>query len=334
MRLRRRSKRYTPAAIMGRSKLFQDYQRAFAAASGLPLVIGEPDAKSPIEWPTETASPFCARLGGTVNACTSCREFQARLVAVASGRGSTQTRQCHAGLSETAVPVRYGNRVFAVLQFGQVRLRSSSDDEIQRVVQNLTTVSPSLDSDGLTAELKATRSLAPAQHAGLFRLLEFFSVQLAEWFVRLGAAEIPRPETTAVKTVARIKEWLDTHYHQPITLDEAAKSVGLSRWYFSKVVHQGTGMMFRDLVVQVRLERARHLLAYENIKVGEVAAAVGFQSISQFNRTFRKANGQSAGEYRRASPARQVNGQEAPRAKIQPSLPINGNKEAAVARVA
>lgn len=333
MRLRRTRKRYTPAAIMARSKLFQDYQRAFLAASGLPLLIGEPAASTPVEWPSERANPFCARLARTVNACASCREFQARLAATGTPRGSTQTRQCHAGLSETVVPVRYGNRVFAVLQFGQVRLRPSSDDEIKRVVQDLTTASPSLDSDILAAELKSTRSLSPAQHAGLVRLLEFFSLQLAEWFVRLGAAEAPRPETTAVKTVMRIKEWLDTHYHQPITLSQAAKAVDLSPFYLSKVVHQGTGMMFRELVVKVRLERARQLLAYENMKITEVAAAVGFQSISQFNRTFRKANGQTAGEYRRAFAARQPNGHEAPRPEIPSSLRINGH-EPAVARVA
>lgn len=333
MRLHRNRKRHTPAAIMARSKLFQDYQRAFAAASGLPLVIGEPDAKTSIEWPTETANPFCARLGGTINACASCREFQGRLAAAASARGSTQTRQCHAGLSETAVPVRYGNRVFAVLQFGQVRLRSLSDDEIKSVVQNLTTVSPSLDSEILAAELKATHSLAPTQHTGLVRLLEFFSLQLAEWFVRLGAAETPRPETTAVKTVMRIKEWLDAHYHQPITLSQAAKAVELSPFYLSKVMHQGTGMMFRELVVKVRLERARQLLVYENIKITEVAAAVGFQSISQFNRTFRKTTGRTATEYRQALTARQPNGHEAPRPEISSSLQING-REPAVDRVA
>lgn len=333
MRLRCNRKRHTPAAIMARSKLFQDYQRAFAAASGLPLVIAEPDPKIPIEWPAGTSNLFCTRLAGTVNACASCREFQTRLAAAASARGSTHTRQCHAGFSETAVPVRYGNRVFAVLQLGQVRLRSSSDDEIKNLVQNLTTVSPSLDSEVLTAELKATRPLVPAQHAGLVRLLELFSLQLADWFVRLGAAEAPRPVTTAVKSVARIKEWIDAHYHHPITLDEAAKSVGLSRWYLSKVVHQGTGMMFRELVAKVRLERARHLLAYENMKIIEVAAAVGFQSISQFNRTFRKANGQSAGEYRQASTARRTTSRDAPTSEIPLPRRINGHGPA-VARVA
>lgn len=333
MRLRRTRKRYTPAAIMARSKLFQDYQRAFLAASGLPLTIVEPDSSAPIEWPAKTANPFCARLAGTVNACASCREFQTRLATTTAARGSTQTRQCDAGLSETTVPVRYGNRVFAALQFGQVRLRASSDFEIQRVVQALATVSPSLDSGVLAAELKATRTLTSAQHAGLVRLLEFFSLQLAEWFVRLGAAEAPRPETAPVKTVARIKEWLDAHYHQPITLSMAAKAVDLSPWYFSKVVHRGTGMMFRELVVQVRLERARQLLAYENMKIIEVAAAVGFQSISQFNRTFKKANGRTASEYRSAFASRPTNGHEVPRPEIQAPLRINGH-EPAVIRVA
>ena len=329
MRTRRNRKRHTPASIMARSKLFQDYQRAFAAASALTLVLGEPDATTLVDWPAGTANPFCTRLAGTLHACASCRAFQSKLGRAATTIGSAQTGQCHAGLCETMVPVRYGKRVFALLQIGQVRLRPATDDNMKRAVQDMAAASRSLKQDVLAAELKATPTFNLTRYDGLVRLLEIFSLQLAEWFVRHRVAETPHPATA----VMRVKEWLDSHYHEPITLHDAARAAGVSRWHLSKVFHRDTGMQFREFLVQVRLERARHLLAHDDMKIGEVAAAVGFQSISQFNRTFRKANGQSAGEYRRAFATRQVNRHEAPRPDIPSSLRINGD-EATVARVA
>ena len=63
-----------------------------------------------------------------------------------------------------------------------------------------------------------------------------------------------------------------------------------------------TGINFVDYVARTRVEKARNLLLNPNRRVCEVAFEVGFQSLSQFNRTFRKVVGESPRDYRAKLP--------------------------------
>ena len=61
-----------------------------------------------------------------------------------------------------------------------------------------------------------------------------------------------------------------------------------------------TGLTFTDYLARVRIEKAKTLLHDRNRRVSEVAYDVGFQSLTHFNRVFRKIAGQSPTSYRKA----------------------------------
>ena len=67
-----------------------------------------------------------------------------------------------------------------------------------------------------------------------------------------------------------------------------AKAAGASVFHFCKVFHKATGLKFTDYVARVRLEDARTRLLNPNLRVSEIAYDVGFQSLTQFNRTFKR----------------------------------------------
>jgi AraC-like DNA-binding protein len=85
----------------------------------------------------------------------------------------------------------------------------------------------------------------------------------------------------------------------PLSLGDIAEEVGLSRERLSRLFHETLGITFSDYLAEVRLGRARQLLAEGSSPVTEIAFASGFQSISQFNRRFLQAEGVSPSEYRR-----------------------------------
>ena len=58
------------------------------------------------------------------------------------------------------------------------------------------------------------------------------------------------------------------------------------------------GLNFVDYVARFRVEKAKNLLQNPKFRVSEVAYEVGFQSLSQFNRTFRRIIGASPREWR------------------------------------
>jgi len=77
-----------------------------------------------------------------------------------------------------------------------------------------------------------------------------------------------------------------------------AKASGASVFHFCKVFHKATGLTFTDYVARVRLEDARTRLLNPNLRVSETAYDVGFQSLTQFNRIFKRVFGQSPSEFR------------------------------------
>jgi AraC-like DNA-binding protein len=59
-----------------------------------------------------------------------------------------------------------------------------------------------------------------------------------------------------------------------------------------------TGINFTDYLSRVRIEKSKNLLLNPNLRVSEIAYEVGFQSLTHFNRVFKKILGQAPTEYR------------------------------------
>jgi AraC-like DNA-binding protein len=79
-----------------------------------------------------------------------------------------------------------------------------------------------------------------------------------------------------------------------------AAAVSISPTHLSEKFKHVTGIKFVDYVARTRFEKACALLHDRNMRVSEIAFAVGFQSLSQFNRVFKKLSGKSPREYRTA----------------------------------
>lgn len=279
---------------MAGSNLFRDYQRAFEAATGLLPELRDPQASFWAESADACPDSSCARLGLGRRSCAACLFFQQKLAVAAEH--SALTRECHAGFCETVVPVRTGNRVIALLHIGQVRLRAPTDNDVQRVVRLLSRPMADTAAGQVRAALWQIRYIDPARYASLVQLLEIFSRQLTEWYV----LHAPTGRPTEPGAILRAKEWIEAHYHEPLTLTKVATVAQMGASHFCRSFHGATGVKFGMYLACTRIARVRQLLADPHNSVTESALAAGFRSISQFNRTFRKLVGQSPSEYRAA----------------------------------
>ena len=77
--------------------------------------------------------------------------------------------------------------------------------------------------------------------------------------------------------------------------------VNVSANYFSELFRKTTGIRFVDYVARVRVEKAKSMLLHSQARISEVAFDVGFKSLSQFNRAFKKFAGEAPKEYRARS---------------------------------
>jgi AraC-like DNA-binding protein len=99
--------------------------------------------------------------------------------------------------------------------------------------------------------------------------------------------------------IRQTTQYVRRHFSGRVSLTEAARRVHLSPNYLGAVFRAETGASFTAYVQQVRIERARKLLASTQDPIAEVATAVGFTDQSYFTKVFAQAVGVTPGEYRR-----------------------------------
>lgn len=103
----------------------------------------------------------------------------------------------------------------------------------------------------------------------------------------------------------KARKFIDEHAGEELSLAKVAKAADTSANYFSEKFKEAVGVNFVKYVARARYEKAATLLGNGSLRVSEIAFAAGFQSLSQFNRVFKKLSGKSPSEYRAAAHARQ-----------------------------
>jgi two-component system response regulator YesN len=99
--------------------------------------------------------------------------------------------------------------------------------------------------------------------------------------------------------VAKVLAHITRDLTRRVTLVEAARVACLEPLYFSKRFHKTLGTPFALWSAHVRVEAAKKLLATPALSISAVAAAVGYQDITTFERAFRKCESISPSQYRR-----------------------------------
>lgn len=103
------------------------------------------------------------------------------------------------------------------------------------------------------------------------------------------------------KLMAEACLYISQNCTEPLTLEDAAREVGISKSYFSHLFKDYTQMTFVEYLTRERIRRAEAMMfGGSGEKIIDIAFECGFTSISSFNRTFRKIKGISPREFRNA----------------------------------
>jgi len=103
----------------------------------------------------------------------------------------------------------------------------------------------------------------------------------------------------------KARNFIDEHIGEELSLTRVAKAAETSANYLSEKFKEAVGINFVQYVARARYEKAAALLDHSDLRVSEIAFTAGFQSLSQFNRVFKKFSGKSPTEYRAAAQGRQ-----------------------------
>lgn len=98
----------------------------------------------------------------------------------------------------------------------------------------------------------------------------------------------------------KARKFIEEHSSEELSLTKVAKAVNMNANYLSENFKQVTGINFVEYVARTRFATACDLLRNGNVRISEIAFAAGFQSLSQFNRVFKRFSGKSPTQYRAA----------------------------------
>jgi AraC-like DNA-binding protein len=97
----------------------------------------------------------------------------------------------------------------------------------------------------------------------------------------------------------KARKFIHAQSDERLSLCMVAEAVRISPNYLSEKFKTVTGENFVAYINRRRIEKARELLRDPNLRISEIAFAVGFQSLSQFNRVFKKMGARSPSDFRR-----------------------------------
>ena len=95
-----------------------------------------------------------------------------------------------------------------------------------------------------------------------------------------------------------IFDYIKNHCLEDITLEMVSETAGFSKFHFSRLFKQYSGLNFHDYLLGCRIRAAEKFLADPALSITEAAFQSGFSSLSTFNRAFKKQKGCTPSEYR------------------------------------
>ncbi|MBI4622217.1 MAG: PocR ligand-binding domain-containing protein [Verrucomicrobia bacterium] len=279
-------------AQLKRSQIYRDYEQAFRETTGLPIRLRAIEAFDLPHHGDPKEAPFCALMTRSNQSCAACLQLQKRVEDEA--QLAPKTLKCFAGLCDSAVPVRVGDDLIAFLQTGQILLHAPTSADFAKTARQLVQWGAEVDVKQLEEAYFQTRVVTKKQYESILRLLTIFAQHLStlsnQLMVQEGAAESP--------AIVKARSFIADRHADELSLTSVARAVNMSAFYFCKTFKRATGMTFTDYLARVRVEKVKNLLLNPHMRVSEAAYEAGFQSLSQFNRVFRRIAGEPPTSYR------------------------------------
>jgi AraC-like DNA-binding protein/ligand-binding sensor protein len=281
---------------LSRSKIFKDYERAFSEAMGLPLNIRAHDSWSPAHHGKRDHDSFAAILARFNQARAAC--LRAQTDASQEPASTTRTVTWFAGLSESAIPVYVGDHILGFLETGEVMLKNPTKKHFASITRQLRAWGYKTNWKQLERAYFRSCVLSPVRYRAMLRLLSLFAQHLSI----LSNQLVVRRKNDESTNMTRARRFIEDHQAEPLSLGRIAQVANISRHYFCKMFKKATGINFTDYLSRVRVEKSKTLLLNPNSRISEAAFACGFQSMTNFNREFKRIVGRSPTQFREALP--------------------------------
>lgn len=275
--------------VLASSPVLHAFRQAYEQLTTLPVVLAGRDA---IDWGFgRPCTAICANLKNGHPDCAGCLRIRESGVA-----RTAQSYRCHFGLLRTAVPIHAAGSVVGHLWTGWAKVEDADRPDPSDDWEPVRQIDVAHAFPGSSTPSRG-RSLSRTTYSAAVQILTAFATAAQPFSgISVGSRQ---PERCVA--VAKATEIIAREYAQDVSLRSVACRCNVTPAYFSGLFRRSMGATFTDYVTRFRVERAKELLASDELRVSEVAYACGFGSHSQFNRMFQRVVGTSPRNFRATS---------------------------------
>lgn len=96
-----------------------------------------------------------------------------------------------------------------------------------------------------------------------------------------------------------IKNYLDTHYTEKISLELLSKKFFINKYYLTRIFREKYGISITSYLLQLRITHAKRLLRFTDLSIDKISHECGMSDANYFSRVFKKIEGTTPGQFRK-----------------------------------
>lgn len=240
-------------------------------------------------YPDELA-PICQIIRSDPKAYESCQICDKTACRTASRLHSTYTYQCHAGLTESIVPLYLDNILIGYLLFGHVLSYQSHEEGwycISEKCRNYSLDETALKNACLSMPLISEEFILSSTHI----------METVASYLCLERMAVLRQE----KPAAQIDEYISRHFTEDLNVPKLCRHFGIGRTQLYEIAHENYGIGIAEHIRRLRIKKAQDLLVDSpELSISDIASACGFHDYNYFISVFKKMTGMPPQKYRRS----------------------------------
>lgn len=261
--------------------------RNFYTLTGIRTVIFDNSFTELAAYPTRH-STYCHIIRSDPRAEAQCILCDQAACTQVKKEKTLYTYQCHAGLTETVVPIQTDNQVIGYIMFGQLLQTGASEELWQKVCES---ISPyNVDMNKLYSAFQRKKHISKEVIDAYAKTME-----MSASYLYLSRMLVLKEDTLAQKIDGYIAE----HIQEPLSVPVLCKEFSISKSHLYKLSEQNFGMGIAEYIRSLRIQMAKRLLGDTDSPIYEIAEQVGIPDYNYFTKAFKKVTGTLPRVYRK-----------------------------------
>lgn len=260
----------------------------FYSITGMTISVWDADFNQ-LSFQPKNMRSFCKLIKESPKGKHRCYLSDKALCMECKKSGKPTTHYCHAGIIDTAVPIKFKEQVMGYIMFGQIK-------------------DPAIDNTQKIKSLSKEMKISALELFSAYNDLDVYDkdkIDSAAGILKMATRYLWLSEYIDIgnDTIAsKIDDYIKSHMSEPIAIETLCDTFGISKNRLYEIFHTYFRMTVGDYIADVRINEAKKLLSSTDIPISQIAGMVGIKDYNYFTKFFKTRAGVPPLKYRKSFP--------------------------------